>query len=73
MICTMNVQKGYNVCCRRQNFEEIRANLSLKVLIFVFSIPKFSLKSWIPPFIFENLPPPFRFPHPKNFFRFPPF
>ena len=45
-----------------------------KVLIF-FSIPKFSLKSWVPPsFIFENLSPPFWFPPPQKFFSgSPPF
>ena len=35
MIFTISVQKGCNVCCRRQIFDEIHANLSLKVLIFV--------------------------------------
>ena len=38
-----------------------------------FSIPKFSLKSWVPPPLFLKIfPPPFGFPHPKIFFQVPP-
>ena len=39
MICTINVQKGCNGCCRKQFFVEIYANLSLKVPIFVLFYP----------------------------------
>ena len=39
MIYTTNVAKGCNVCCRRQIFEEIYGNLSLKVPIFVLFYP----------------------------------
>ena len=39
MMYTTNVAKGYNVCCRRQIFEEIYGNLSLKVPIFVLFYP----------------------------------
>ena len=39
MMYTTNVAKVYNVCCRRQIFEEIYGNLSLKVPIFVLFYP----------------------------------
>ena len=38
-LCMMYTTKGYNVCCRRQIFEEIYGNLSLKVPIFVLFYP----------------------------------
>ena len=39
MMYTTNVPKDYNVCCRRQIFEEIYGNLSLKVPNFVLFYP----------------------------------
>ena len=39
MTCTINVNKGCNICCHRQKFEEIYANFPLKLLIFVLFYP----------------------------------
>ena len=69
MICTINYQKGCNVCYHRKIFEEIYANLSLKVPIFVFYI--YLLKSWVPPLSLKIFPP-FCFPLLQNFFSSPP-
>ena len=50
----MGQQWGCGVCCHRQIFEEIYANLSLKVPIFVLFCPtKYVLKSLVPPFQFH--------------------
>ena len=65
MICTINVQEDCNVCCRRQIFEEIHANLSLKSTNFC-SFLSLNL-TWKVGF------PLFWFPPPQFFFRFPPF
>ena len=40
MICTINIHKCCNLCCRRQIYEEIYANLSLKVPVFVLFYPQ---------------------------------
>ena len=73
MVCKIYIQRSSIACCRRQIFEELYVNLSLKVPIESFSIPKFNFwKIGFPQFHFYNLSP-FWFPHPKMFFQVPPF
>ena len=50
MVCTINVQKGCVLCCHRQIFKEIYANLSLKSLFTSLSIPTFNFFSGFPLF-----------------------
>ena len=67
MICTINVQRCYNVCCHRQIYEEIYANLSLKSPFLSFLSLNSTWKVGLP-FSFWKSLPPFWFPNPKFFF-----
>ena len=67
-------QKGMDLLLLQANFKESYANLSPKVPIFKFFIPKFNLKSWVPTLSFWKYSLPFWFPPPQIFFSgLPPF